>query len=81
VPVVRPRSSSRIAKGAGRSDHPAVLQTIQRLARVHSQGVCDLGQRPLLGADSTGRCNTLNLLGAGGVLRMKQRPRIYYSDN
>src|SRR5688500_8107927 len=34
---------------------------------------------PLLTVDSTRRCNTLNALGAEGVLPMKKRPRINYS--
>jgi len=38
-------------------------------------------QRPLRPADSTGRCNTLTTAQAKGVLQMKQRPRIYYSDS
>ena len=36
--------------------------------------------RPLRRADSTGRCNTLTTAQVQGVLQMKQRPRIYYSD-
>src|SRR4051812_30910930 len=32
-------------------------------------------------ADSTGRCNPLDWPAAGGVWRMKQRPRIYYPDS
>jgi len=39
------------------------------------------GCDPSATADSTGRCNTLDLPAAGGVWRMKQRPRIYYSDS
>jgi len=32
-------------------------------------------------ADSTGRCNTLEAAQAEGVLQMKQRPRIYYTES
>src|ERR1700730_18822700 len=32
-------------------------------------------------ADSTGGCNTLETAQAAGVLQMKQRPRIYYSES
>jgi len=35
--------------------------------------------RPLMVVDSTDGCNTLDAIEAKGVLRMKQRPRIYYS--
>ena len=35
---------------------------------------------PLIGADSTDRCNTLGTACAEGVLQMKQRPRIYYTE-
>src|ERR1700681_1725173 len=31
--------------------------------------------------DSTGRCNTLDAIAAEGVLPMKQRPRIYYTES
>ena len=34
----------------------------------------------LFGTDSTGGCNTLATAYAEGVLPMKQRPRIYYTD-
>ena len=32
-------------------------------------------------ANSTGRCNTLTTAQAAGVLQIKRRPRIYYSDS
>jgi len=32
-------------------------------------------------ADSTGRCNTLETAQAAGVLQMKQRRRIYYTES
>ena len=38
-------------------------------------------QRRVSDADSTGRCNTLMTARAEGVLQMKQRPRIYYTDS
>ncbi len=38
-------------------------------------------ERPLPLADSTGRCNTLIAAYAAGVLQMKRRPRLYYSDS
>lgn len=38
------------------------------------------GECPLSAVDSTDRCNTL-VLGDGGVLQMKQRRRIYYSES
>src|SRR4030066_212711 len=34
-----------------------------------------------MAADSTGGCNTLETAQAGGVLPMKQRPRIYYTES
>lgn len=37
-------------------------------------------RRQVCRADSTGRCNTLTTAQVQGVLQMKQRPRIYYSD-
>jgi len=37
-------------------------------------------QRRLCTADSTGRCNTLIAAEAAGVLQMKYRTRVYYSD-
>src|SRR6476646_768581 len=37
-------------------------------------------QRRLSTADSTGRCNTLIAAEAAGVLQMKYRTRVYYSD-
>ena len=38
-------------------------------------------ERPLQTADSTGQRNTLSPAEAEGVLHVKQRPRIYYSDS
>src|SRR5450631_4246983 len=35
---------------------------------------------PELAVDSTGGCNTLDTAQAEGVLQMKQRPRIYYTE-
>jgi hypothetical protein len=40
----------------------------------------ELNDRLLLAVSSTGRCNTLQFTKVKGVLQMKQRPRIYYTD-
>lgn len=39
-----------------------------------------MGECLLLALDSTGGCNTLETAKAEGVLQMKQRPRIYYTE-
>ena len=56
------------------TEKPEVAGALDELQQYLSDRVA-----PLMVVDSTDGCNTLDAIEAKGVLRMKQRPRMYYS--
>src|ERR1700687_5157157 len=85
-PRIRPRrvgsASSVFWEQTFKSEIPNFFFKFRRTAGIKVLPPLSISaERRLDDADSTGGCNTIDTAQAGGVLQMKQRPRIYYSES